>query len=587
MNSRKILRIARWEVTKGAGGIDRKTLVAGIAAIALLILVSSAAVGHGVTLDRGIYRVSVDESSPYYGPVATDPTFAIREPGTQDVEIAIEDGRFRVNNSPKGRAAFTELRRAVASYNDRVMATEQNQSAAFPVAVSITYVNRGGGDVVVPGDVGQSQPTTQAQPAGGETPAQRTEAGGETDGGGRDRTPLPQNDRSVSDALFGGGTGDTPSDITPPFPFESLALAFLFVLPMNFVIQAYGGSILKERINRRGVLLLVTPVSRYDIVAGKTLPYFAAALTITTIIALAIGGGLVSITAVIPLALVFLAASFLAGMFARSFKELTFVTVAISVFLTTYAFVPAIFTDLNAIALISPLTLVVRDLQSQAITVGEYAFATLPLYLTAGVLFTLGVGVYREEDMFTQRAVHLKALDAVSSRIRGRRSIAFLSILFIPFVFVAELMAIATLFALPMTFSIPVLLVLIALVEEIAKSIHIYAGFETAKFDRRISLSLILGALSGLGFFLGEKLTLISQIVGLPELQLGSVAFTGIETSGLALLGLLLAPLALHVVTATISAIGAARGARSYAVALGVAIFVHTMYNLTVVTQFG
>ncbi|WP_276247216.1 PrsW family intramembrane metalloprotease [Haladaptatus sp. YSMS36] len=590
MNPRKLLRIARWEVTKGAGGIDRRTAIAGVVAIVLLVVVSMAAVSHGVTLDRGIYRVGVDESSPYYGPVAADPTFAIHDPTSdEEFDLLIQDGRVGYRDTQKGRAALAELRRAVEGYNDRLMATEGNRSAAFPVAVNITYVNRAGGEVVVPGSGGQGQqtadePTQNQQSPGGatETPAA---GGGGGDGG---NTPLPGDQPPLADGLLGGGSGDTPSDIAPPFPFESLALAFLFVLPMNFVIQAYGSSILKERVNRRGVLLLVSPVSRYDIVAGKTLPYFLASLAITTVIALAIGGGPISITAVIPLALVFLAATFLAGMFARSFKELTFVTVAISVFLTTYAFVPAIFTDLNAIALISPLTLVVRDLQSQAITAGEYAFATLPLYLTAFVLFTLGVGIYREEDMFTQRPVHLKALDAISSRISGRRSIAVLSILFIPFVFVAELLAVATLFALPVSFSIPVLLVAIALVEEIAKSIHVFAGFESAKFDRRLKLSLILGTLSGVGFFLAEKLTLVSQIVGLPELRLGNVAFAGgVETSGLVLLGFLLAPLVLHVVTATISAIGAARGARSYAVALGVAIFVHTVYNLTVVMQLG
>ncbi len=61
-----------------------------------------------------------------------------------------------------------------------------------------------------------------------------------------------------------------------------------------------------------------------------------------------------------------LGATFVGAMFARSFKELTFVTVAVSVFLTAYTFVPAIFTQVTPIALISPLTLVVRDLTGQA-----------------------------------------------------------------------------------------------------------------------------------------------------------------------------------------------------------------------------
>ena len=47
---------------------------------------------------------------------------------------------------------------------------------------------------------------------------------------------------------------------------------------------------------------------------------------------------------------------------------------------------------------------------------------------------------------------------------------------------------------------------------------------------------------------------------------------------------LLLAPLALHVVTASISAVGASRSKRAYVLALGAAIAVHVAYNLTVVS---
>ena len=67
---------------------------------------------------------------------------------------------------------------------------------------------------------------------------------------------------------------------------------------------------------------------------------------------------------------------------------------------------------MTPIALISPLTLVVRDLQGEAVALGEYLFSTGPFCLTAGTLFAMGAGVYREEDMFTQRPVPLEFLDA-------------------------------------------------------------------------------------------------------------------------------------------------------------------------------
>ena len=369
-------------------------------------------------------------------------------------------------------------------------------------------------------------------------------------------------------------------------------LAFVFIIPLNFLIQAYGSTILSERINRRGELLLVSPVTRLDIVGGKTLPYFAGAVAVEGAIAVGLTyltrgtlGGLVSLVAVVPLVALFLSTTFLGAMFARSFKELTFVTVTVTVGLTSYAFVPAIFTDVNPIALISPLTVVVRDLQGQAIATHEFLFSTVPPLLSAVVLFGLGLGLYREEDMFAQRAMPLKVLDALAGRVHRRWHVLVLTAALLPFVFVVELLAIAMLFALG-GLSVPLVLVVVAVVEEVAKSLHVYAAFVHRRFEATRRTALALGALSGVGFFLGEKITLIAQVVGLPELRIGEAAL-GPAVSGPLVVAFLLAPLALHVVTAAVSAVGASRGRRAYALALSVAIGVHLVYNYTVVVALG
>jgi hypothetical protein len=287
---------------------------------------------------------------------------------------------------------------------------------------------------------------------------------------------------------------------------------------------------------------------------------------------------------VVPLALLFLSATFVAAMFARSFKELTFLTVSISVGLTSYAFVPAIFSEVTPIAFISPLTVVVKDLLGQGVPLGRYLFSTGPLYLASGVLFVLGLGVYREEDMFTQRPVHLKALDALAGRLRGAKSVALLTAALLPFVFLAELLVIALLFALPVALSLPLLFVAIGVVEEAAKGVHVYAGFVHRRFPDADRAALAVGLASGVGFFLAEKATVVAQVVGLPDLVLGRAAFTttaGLDVATAALL--LLAPLALHTVTASVSALGARRGARPYLAAYGVAVAIHVAYNLGVV----
>jgi ABC-type Na+ efflux pump permease subunit len=631
-----VARIARWETTKNAGGVDRRTIVIAVLAVLGLGAMGPVAVSQGVALDQDIYRVGVTSESPYYAPVSLDPTFQVREPSRSAVaknrqEVMVQGFAVdRYSDTGKGRAAVSELRSTVKRYNDRVMAVEDNRTAAFPVLVTLTYVEQDTVRVVVPGGTGETQlDTDQAGEADGTGDGSGTDAGGDGSDGdsGAGEAGTGDGDTEGADGDTAEGTGDStagdgeadagsvvdgqegvggssfrarltggtvsgsPSDIAPPFPFRALVLAFVYVLPLNFVIQAYGSTVLSERINRRGELLLVAPVSRADIIIGKTLPYFAGSIGVAALITLGLQGSVVSVLAIVPLAGLFLSATFLGAMFARSFKELTFLTVTITVSLTAYAFVPAIFTDVTPIALISPLTLVVRDLQGQAVAFGQFLFSTLPPTLTALVMFGLGAGLYREEDMFTQRPVPLKVLDALAGPIKRRRSVGLLSAVLLPFVLVTELVVVALLFALGEV-SIPLVLVAVAVIEEVAKSLHVYAGYVHAKFDRHLRTALVLGAFSGFGFFLAEKFALIAQLADLPDLEIGRAALTSQAplNTGLPIpvvaAGLLLAPLVLHVVTASISAVGASRGKRAYVGAVVVAVGVHLVYNLVVVSLY-
>jgi RsiW-degrading membrane proteinase PrsW (M82 family) len=274
-------------------------------------------------------------------------------------------------------------------------------------------------------------------------------------------------------------------------------------------------------------------------------------------------------------------------MFARSFKELTFVSVSISTLLTTYAFVPAIFTGTSPVAFVSPLAVAVRDLTGAGVTAGQFLFATGPATLVAGVCFLLGLGVYREEDLFTQRPVHLKALDALAGRVRRPRSLALVVALLVPFVFVAELLAVALLFALPVALSIPLVFGTIAVIEELAKGLPVYAGFVHGRYERSVAVAAAAGGAAGLGFFLAEKLSLVVQVVGLPDVAVADAAFqTGFSTGSPAVVAALaLAPLLLHVVTAAVSAIGASRGRAAFVVGLSAAVVLHVLYNLAVVSR--
>ena len=645
---RRVLRIARWEVSLGSTSLDRRTLVTAAA----LLLLAGAVVGAGLVVgteglapNQDIYRVGVDETSPYYDVIDRNAALTPRPPDrakleTGDLDLLVSpptggtvsltvDGQqadgtvdtgglssstVSVAYAPtqKGTAALTAFRSAVQGYNDRLMALEPNRTAAYPVSVSLQYRTQssslqssrfadsngtatdgeGGNGESADGTTDSAEPTgsTSDQSTGGDSQQNdgaSTDDTGSASGNQRDDPELADEDGSLLDDLLGGGSSQgSPAEISPPFPFGSLILAFVFLVPMNFIIQAYGGTILNERINRRGELLLVAPIERLDIVAGKTLPYLLAAVVAISAISYGVGGGVLAVAAVLPIALAFLASTFVGAMFARSFKELTFVTVTVSVFLTTYVFIPAIFTNVTPIALISPLTIVVMGLQGEAVGLGGYVFATAPFYLGSAILFLLGIGVYREEDMFTQKPVPLKFLDAIDARLRGPKSVAVASALTIPFVFIGELLAIAALYVLPIEITVPLILVVIAAIEEVAKSIHIYAGIESDRFDRSTKTALLLGGLSGLGFFVGEKFTIIAQIVGLPELVLGQAALAPSGVTAASTLALFLGPLVLHTVTAAISALGAKRNFRWYLVAMVVATAVHAAYNFAVVSAY-
>jgi ABC-type Na+ efflux pump permease subunit len=628
MRPRKLLRIARWEATRGVGGFDRGAVAVLLAAGAFVLAVGLVGATGGVALEDGIYRVGVADDSRFHGPVASDPTFAAVDPGSGAIEgdRLVADGRYDlyIRDHPNGariylagsggepteksRAALAALGRSIDRYNDRRMFEEPNSTAAFPVVVTIRYVERGGTEPVAAGGAA-GRPETGAgagtEREGGGPDADGSDPGdgsGPPEGGagtssgtagtGEDGGPIGAPSLGAFDLFGTAETAGTPSEIQPPFPFQSLVLAFLFVLPLNFLIQAYGSSMLSERLDRRGELLLVAPVDRSDIVLGKTLPYVLVSLSITVAI---VGGlwllggeaGPLSVLAVVPLTLLFLATTFLGAMFARSFKELTFLTVTITTTLTSYAFVPAIFAETSPVAFVSPLTLVVKDLTAAPVTPGQFAFATGPPTLVAGICFLFGFGVYREEDLFTQRSIPHKLLDALAGRIRRPRSVAWVVVLLVPFVFVAELLAVALLFALPIAVSIPIVFGSVAVVEELAKGLPIYAGFARGRYERTLSVTLAVGAAAGVGFFLAEKLTLAVQLVGLPGSPVADAAFqTGLGSTAPAVAVLLaLAPLALHVLTSTLSALGAARGRSTFLAGLVAAILVHLAYNVAVVSR--
>ncbi|HET6404662.1 MAG TPA: hypothetical protein VFH78_08440 [Candidatus Thermoplasmatota archaeon] len=591
---RRALTIALAEAGRTRGSFNRKTTLTLLALGILTTLLVPPLMDGGLDFDRGLYRVAVGSGSPLEPAVAgshlfqrfhaSDPRAAV---DAGDADIAIAADWVYGHDTPKAHAALAALRQAARDYTYANLAQEDDLAAAFPVRVELLYEPQ----ARVPGPSGlREAPESIVAPRASE-PAS-SDVSGSGSGARTTNGPVQQGPSDGFDLLPAERTINTPETLSPPFPFRSLLLAYAFLIPMNFVVQIYAGSAIAERLDRKGEPLLASPARPWEIIVGKAAPYMLLMMLISAGIVVAIGGGWLSLVAVFPLALAFLALEFIAAMYARSFRELTFLTVFTSVLLTIYAFLPAVFTDVHPISLVSPITLVVFDLRGDAVTLGQILYATLPLTAVSMVLFLLGAALYREEDLFHQKPVMAKALDSLARQVKGMASAVKLPFLLLPLVFIAELMLITFLFAWPVPVGTFGIMMAVALVEESFKAAPTYAGVKRGIVP--LKRAALFGALVGLGFFLAEKGFLLASLAGLMDVQAGAAVF-GAAGAGVAgagapwgLLALLLAlPMLLHVGTACLTGWGARHGGKVFAASFGLAIAIHTVYNLAALAFMG
>jgi len=204
---RRILRVARWETVRASGGVDRRTLLAALA----LLLVAGGVLGGGLAagvvgldVDRDVYRVAVDGDSPYADAVEAEPSLTAVPLGSaalnDTADLVVFDGRqsgsietvaVRASDARKGEAAAAEFREAVKAHNERLMAAEENRTAAFPITVTLQY--------------------TSAGPAGSTTARRSAGDGSESDGGSGRASGDDSGD--ASGGTDGGLTGgDTASE---------------------------------------------------------------------------------------------------------------------------------------------------------------------------------------------------------------------------------------------------------------------------------------------------------------------------------------------------------------------------------------
>jgi hypothetical protein len=288
-------------------------------------------------------------------------------------------------------------------------------------------------------------------------------------------------------------------------------------------------------------VLLSTPVKATSIILGKMLPYLLGMLAISAGLAFYLKASPLIILPLVPVIFFFLANALIIGMVSRSFKELSFVSIFFSTVATSYLFFPSIFANVHVISLISPLTLIILTLQGTAWTAGDYLFSTSLFWLTGSVLFYVAVRNFREERLFNEKALLPRIREFVSESISTRHPFASLFLLngfLIPFVFMAQMMCLVLFFNLPMPYSLVLLLIVAAEVEELAKAVGIYTLYaQDSAFLTWKNLVFACGA-TAIGFLVGEKLLLFVTLAQITESVFGSILFLS--------LGVLWMPLLLH-----------------------------------------
>jgi len=260
-------------------------------------------------------------------------------------------------------------------------------------------------------------------------------------------------------------------------------------------------------------------------------------------------------------------------LFYRTYKDTTFIAMLVTTLTTAYLVAPAMFTDVNDISYISPLTLAVKMYRSESFGWREYLFPSLPMAAIFGFAMFAGTRLLNEEFLMGYKPISRKISDAIyllMAHSKPYMAVPIWSLLVIPIVYMAQIIFLAFASNLPYGMIVIATLMASALMEEVTKSIGIVS---LADHGMVISYREIftLSFLSALGFLAGESLRVLVSINVGTQASISSVVFG----EGL----LLLIPLIAHFIFTTIVTILRIKTKVFYMAALVVGTLAHFLYN--------
>jgi len=460
-----MLKIARLELRGKSRG---STLI--VFSLIVTAILTYHILKFGVNLDRGIYTINVPIGFKSFD-VSPNPDLTVNG------DVVILRGNL------KSYSAFDEFRNYIRSEYNRYL-NEKYGDYAFPVLIRLHKVSTGMVVKVEREKVPKEKPKKERKKV--------VENVSVVDVGKVGKVGEVEKEGKVSLGEF-----YLPENLRPPILLEKFAYAFILILPFYFLAQAFTSSFMEDKVARRfDVLLSVVSEGRFLI--EKMTPYLTVGLAISILIAL-----IFKSVIMIPLLMVIMVAilsidSFLVFI-SRSYKELSFIMVVVTLVVTTYLFIPAVFSFIP-MSEISPVTLIVRSIGGEFVGLNEILISIVHLSIISITLLYVTSNSF--EFMYSHGLI-TKLIEVTTKLTDSYLKVFLFVTVSIPLVFLIEF------FMLSVTFpfkSYALILIVLAFVEEFFKCLFIYS----ASLNGLNPYSSAF--LSAFGFFLGEKFILLSVI---------------------------------------------------------------------------
>jgi ABC-type Na+ efflux pump permease subunit len=590
-----ILIIAKREVKR-----VRSRFRGGSRPVVLLILAGALAISYlvsqqGAVLGKGMYRVGVPPSGPAIYDSRFNTVAVARSTGymlldEKAIDVYIDGSKVASRKDARSIYAAGALKQYLEKQELARIKDEYEIDKAFPLRVEINYLpppqnwggpRGGGGRGPSLAELIDALTSSPAGPAGADSGTAQAWYESSTDFAVREQIREMESRGSRLPEIKMEFASDkeiiVPSLMSPPIPFAQVIIAFFYVLPVFFISVFFTTSFMDEKTDRRITVLMSAPVTPFEIIAGKMLPYMGFSLASVVVITLVLKGNLLLAMAIfIPVILFIFAVYLMVPLVYRTFKDTTFISMlAISV-ITSYLIFPAMFSGVNDLSYMSPLTLAVKMYREEPFGLKEYLFSTASMSFVFVLSVYIGIRILNEEYLMGFRPLYRKAAEAIYLAINCSHihaSIILLSLFLVPVVYMIQLVALALSFNLPMPYALGGLLLAAAAIEEVAKSAGITVLLEN-KAIRSARDVLVLSFLSAVGFLVAEKLLLYISLSAVSQSALSAALFSS---------GMFLVPLIAHFVfTALVCLLTSRFGVRYYPFAVLAGSIVHALYNLCV-----